>query len=127
MLPSNLGADKIHINDQSERSDNYKANNHLEAAYAAFNIPLGKFNIYAGARLELFRTAVTTYGNVSDKKRTYDYTEPASVAQRHLQLQPQIAAAHRLRYDGQPPEFRELSPSTYEDFDMYSLVMATPT
>ncbi|MFQ8804597.1 MAG: hypothetical protein ACLR8Y_05055 [Alistipes indistinctus] len=67
MLPSNLGADKIHINDQSERSDNYKANNHLEAAYAAFNIPLGKFNIYAGARLELFRTAVTTYGNVSDK------------------------------------------------------------
>ena len=24
------------------------------------------------------------------------------------------------------PEFRELSPSTYEDFDMYSLVMGNP-
>lgn len=39
MVPSNLGVDKIHINDQSEPTDNYKANNHLEAVYAAFNIP----------------------------------------------------------------------------------------
>ena len=126
MLPSNLGADKIHINDQSERSDNYKANNHLEAAYAAFNIPLGKFNIYAGARLELFRTAVTTYGNVSDKKRTYDYTNllPSLNATYNFNRKSLLRLAYGMTVNR--PEFRELSPSTYEDFDMYSLVMGNP-
>ena len=126
MVPSNLGVDKIHINDQSEPTDNYKANNHLEAVYAAFNIPLGKFNIYTGARLEMFRTAVTSFGNVSNTKRVYDYINllPSLNATYNFNKKSLLRLAYGMTVNR--PEFRELSPSTYEDFDMYSLVMGNP-
>ncbi len=126
MVPENLGIDKIHVNDRTENSDDYSANNHLEAAYAGFDIPLNAFNVYVGARLESFNTSVTSYGNVFNKVRDYNY----------LNLLPSLNATYNLRPDMllrlaygmsvNRPEFRELSPSTYEDFDMFSLVMGNP-
>lgn len=126
MVPGNLGADKIHINDQSENSDDYKADNHTEAAYAAFNIPLGRFNVYAGARFEHFHTAVTAFGNVSDKVRTYDYTNLLPSVNAFYRFNPKSLVRFGYGMTVNRPEFRELSPSTYEDFDMYSLVMGNP-
>lgn len=123
MVPDNLGIDKIHVNDRTENSDDYAANNNLEAVYAAFNIPLGRFNAYVGARFEHFHTAVTSYGNVSNKIRKYNYTNllPSLNATYNLNKKSLLRLAYGMSVNR--PEFRELSPSTYEDFDMYSLVM----
>ncbi len=77
MVPGNMGTDKIHVQDESLNGDNYSAHNRLLAAYLAINLPLGKLNLYTGARLEQVYTSVTSYPSEVDlrtKERTYSYT-----------------------------------------------------
>lgn len=122
----NLGIDKIHIQDNSNNTDNYQANNSIVSAYAAINLPLGRFNIYAGARIENFRTTVTSYLSETDlrtKDRDYNYTDllPSANVSYKLGDKSLLRLAYGMSVNRQ--EFRELSPSTYYDFDMFSLVM----
>lgn len=126
MVAENLGVDKIHINDRTENSDDYSARNHLEAVYAALDIPLNAFNVYVGARLENFNTSVTSYGNVLDKVRDYNYTNVLPSLNATYNLRPNMLLRLAYGMSVNRPEFRELSPSTYEDFDMFSLVMGNP-
>ena len=60
------------------------------------------------------------------KKRTYDYTNllPSLNATYNFNRKSLLRLAYGMTVNR--PEFRELSPSTYEDFDMYSLVMGNP-
>ena len=126
-----IGApDKLHIQEDTKNTDNYKANNNTEAAYIAAEIPVGRFNIYAGARFERFSTQLTSYtSNTTFKNKTYTYT--------YNNLLPSINATFdltdkqllRLAYgmSVNRPEFRELSPSTYYDFDMFSTITGNPS
>ena len=130
MVPGNMGTDKIHVQDESLNGDNYSAHNRLLAAYLAINLPLGKLNLYTGARLEQVYTSVTTYPSEVDlrtKERTYSYTNllPSLNATYTLTPKALVRVAYGMSVNRQ--EFRELSPSTYFDFDMFSLVQGNPS
>lgn len=122
----NLGIDKIHIQDNSNNTDNYDADNTILSAYAAVDLPLGRFNLYAGARAEKFATNVKSYLSEIDlrtKTRNYEYFNLLPSANLSYELSPKalLRVAYGMSVNRQ--EFRELSPSTYFDFDMFSLVM----
>ncbi len=129
MVPGNMGIDKIHVQDESLNGDNYSADNYLAAAYAAINLPLGQVNVYAGARLEHFNTSITSYPSEVDfrtRQRNYTYTNllPSMNATYSFTSKALLRLAYGMSVNRQ--EFRELSPSTYMDFDMFSLVMGNP-
>lgn len=127
LAPGNLGApDKIHIQDETDNTNNYRATNLTAAAYAALEYAVGRLHLYAGLRMEHYHTRVTSYVQVAtDKSERHDYT--------YDNLFPSVNASWdlterqllRLSYGRSVnrPEFRELSTSTYYDFEMFSFVM----
>ncbi len=126
LVPELLGVDKIHVNDVSESTDNYSASSMQQAAYAALDIPLGEFNLYAGARLENMLTEVTSYGYINNTVRDYNYLNLLPSFNATYNVTPKALFRFAYGMSVNRPEFRELSPSTYEDFDLYSLVMGNP-
>ncbi|MDR1348229.1 MAG: TonB-dependent receptor [Prevotellaceae bacterium] len=120
-----LGADKVYIDEITRKTNNYSANVWLGAAYFAIEIPLNKFNIYSGVRLESHNAKFTrdksdaadiiliTHKNIKDVyllpsiNMTYKFTD------KH-----QIRAAYGRSINR--PELRELSPAIYFDFDLFN-------
>ncbi|MDR2065408.1 MAG: TonB-dependent receptor [Prevotellaceae bacterium] len=120
-----LGADKVYIDEITRKTNNYKADTWLGAAYFALEIPLTKFNIYSGVRIESRNAKFTrdksdaadiiliTHKTIKDLfllpsiNTTYKFTD------RH-----QIRAAYGRSINR--PELRELSPAVYFDFDLFN-------
>jgi outer membrane receptor protein involved in Fe transport len=120
-----LGADKVFIDEITQKTNNYSAEVLHLAGYAALEIPVGKLSIYAGARLESRHTALTRDRSMSPTQTlitTNDINE--------LDLLPSVnmvyafSERHQLRAaygrSVNRPELRELSPSVYYDFDLFS-------
>ena len=128
--PEYVGApDKLHIQEDTRNTDNYAASNHTEAAYVAAELPVGRFNIYAGARFERFSTTLTSYtSNTTFKTRDYTYTYNNLLPSVNTTFKLTDKQLLRLAYgmSVNRPEFRELSPSTYYDFDMFSTITGNP-
>ena len=125
-----LGTDgKIHIQEQTQNTDNYSADNVLAAAYAAVNLPLGRFNIYTGVRFEQSTTTLTSYisdVNFKTARERYTYTNPLPSVNATYSLNPQSLLRLAYGMSVNRPEFRELAPSTYYDFDMFSFITGNP-
>ncbi|MDR1553412.1 MAG: TonB-dependent receptor [Prevotellaceae bacterium] len=120
-----LGADKVYVDEITRKTNNYTVDAWLGAAYFAFEIPLNRFNIYSGVRLESRNAKFTrdrsdaadiiliTHKNIKDIyllpsiNMTYKFTE------KH-----QIRAAYGRSINR--PELRELSPTVYFDFDLFN-------
>ena len=51
------GDDMLYLFEEMRWRDSYKGNNTLLASYLAFNIPVGKLNVYAGVRFTLWKKA----------------------------------------------------------------------
>lgn len=129
MLPANYGADKLHLLEEANRTNNYSGNNLLASGYAALTVPLGKLNIYAGVRFESSNMELVS--NLRDDEISLKGTD-----YKHNDLFPSVNATykfndkHQVRFaygkSVNRPEFREVSTSVYYDFDLASPVQGNP-
>ena len=120
-----LGGNGLNILEDLVMRNNYKGHNTLGAGYLAASLPVGKFNVYAGLRYEFNQMELIT--NTRD-----DVESPKSKFYRNRDLFPSVNTMYkfndkhqvRLSYGKSVnrPEFREVSPSVYYDFDLASNV-----
>ena len=119
--PSNFGADKLYLLEEPNRRDDYKGHNTLGAGYLAATLPFGNLSVLAGLRYEYDKMELVT--NTRD-----DRPSPLSHYYKYNDLFPSVNATykfndkHQLRLSyGKTvnrPEFREVSPSVFYDFDL---------
>lgn len=125
LVDANYGADKLYMLENVRWTNNYDGNNRLVAGYVGVNIPLNKFNVYAGVRYE--------YNKMELISNTRDYEEsPRSLFYDTSDFFPSVNATYKFSDKHQArmsygrsinrPEFREVSPSVYYDFDLASNV-----
>ena len=118
---SNFGADKLYLLEEPNMRDNYKGHNTMGAGYLAATLPFGKLSLYAGVRYEYDKMELVT--NTRDDRPSllshfYKYNDlfPS------LNTTYKFSDAHQLRLSyGKSvnrPEFREVSPSVFYDFDL---------
>jgi outer membrane receptor protein involved in Fe transport len=120
-----LGADKVYIDEITRKTNNYTADTWLGAAYFALEIPLNKFNIYSGVRLESRNAKFTR-----DKSDAADIILITHKTIKDIFLLPSINMTYKLTDKHQiraaygrsinRPELRELSPAVYFDFDLFN-------
>jgi TonB-dependent receptor len=126
MVPENLGGERLQIQDESTNLNNYKADNILGAAYLSAEVPIGGFNLNAGLRYEHHYTEMTEFTQVSGDKKdladyAYDNLFPSLNATYNLSSRALLRMAYGMSVNR--PELRELSPSVYYDFEMFSEVI----
>jgi hypothetical protein len=125
MLPEFFSADKFHISDATDNTNNYSGMNLLASGYAGLNLPFGKFNVYAGVRYENNLMSLTNFININtDDTEKFDYKQanffPSVNATYNISATNLIRFAYGKTLNRQ--EFREVSPSTYYDFELFSFV-----
>jgi TonB-dependent receptor len=130
MAPEHLGAfDKIRVQDRTDNTDNYDAENTLLAGYAAVQLPVRRFRFYAGLRFERYFTQMTAYTQIATDKQRFDYYEnndffPSLNVSYDITRRSLLRLAYGISVNRQ--ELRELTKSTYYDFDMFSRMSGNP-
>ncbi len=126
---SNYGSDALYLIEEVKWRNNYDGNNTLGAAYASVNIPVEKFDIYAGVRFEHDRMELIS--NTQDSKKSptstyYTFNDffPSVNATYHLAEKHQLRLAYGKSVNR--PEFREVSSSVFYDFDLSGSVQGNP-
>lgn len=124
-----LGTDAVYIQDDTDNTNNYDGTHAVYAAYAAVNVPVGRFNIYAGARFERSDMQITSFTQVgTDKTAKKNYVNnnifPSFNASYDIDANSLLRFAYGMTVNRQ--EFRELSTSTYFDFEMFSFITGSP-
>jgi len=128
----NINANKgVYIEEKTNPSDSYDASNLLYAGYIAINMPITKkFNIYTGVRIEYNQQILNSFSSdyslrpvKVDKKKTnffpsinmsYNFTDKAL-----------IRAAYGMTINR--PEFREIAPYAFYDFEMAATIIGNDT
>ena len=120
-----FGADRLYLLEEKCMRNNYKGRNSLGAGYLLATLPIGKLDINAGVRYEFNQMELIT--NTRD-----DVESPQSKYYRNSDIFPSLNSTYKfndrqqLRFSyGRSvnrPEFREVSPSVYYDFDLASHV-----
>ena len=121
-----MGANGLYMFEQQQMRNNYRGHNTLGAAYLTTSLPFGKLGIHAGVRFE--------HNDMELISNTRDYEK--SEMSRHYRtndLFPSVNATYKINDKHQVrlsygrsinrPEFREVSPSVFYDFDLASDVM----
>ena len=120
------------VKEVTQKADSYSADNFLKAGYIAVNIPFNKmFNVYLGVRAEHNKLTLEGY------KRDGTDSNPVNVKIDSLDFFPSLNATLKLsdkymfRYSfGKTvnrPEFREVSPFVFYDFDQNATTYGNPT
>jgi len=123
-----LGQNKvITLDEQTSVANTYNAQNLLAAGYAAWNLPIGKLNVYGGVRAEY---------NLLTLNGFFDANTPVKVNNNTFNLFPSINASYNLTEKSlvriafastiNRPEFREVSPLVYYDFTEKNTVTGNP-
>ncbi len=127
---ANFGADKLYMLEEPQMRNNYEGKNTLGAAYFAATLPFGPLSVYAGLRLEYDRMELIT--NTSDYQKSpmshvYEYADlfPSANATYKFNDKHQLRASYGRSVNR--PEFREVSPSVFYDFDLASNVQGNTT
>ena len=120
-----FGANRLYLLEEKCMRNNYKGRNALGAGYLLATLPIGRLNINAGVRYEFNQMELIT--NTRD-----DVESPQSKFYRNSDIFPSLNSTYkiddrqqfRLSYGRSVnrPEFREVSPSVYYDFDLASHV-----
>ena len=121
----NYGDDGLYLIDDTKMRNDYSGNHFIASAYAAVNLPLGAFNVYAGLRFEHSRMELIS--NTRDYEKSphstyYDGDDifPSVNATYKLNDRHQLRASYGRSVNR--PEFREVSSSVFYDFDLASSV-----
>ncbi|MBN2487178.1 MAG: carboxypeptidase-like regulatory domain-containing protein [Bacteroidales bacterium] len=134
LVADNFFIDETNINrtgfaykDGSRPSDSYQISNEITAAYLGLKIPLTKFaDLYGGIRSErLNRLTYDFYEDISVGDSIDVSTDTLNIFP-SANLTVKISDKHIIRFSyGKTvnhPEFRELSPAAYYDFDLNAIV-----
>jgi outer membrane receptor protein involved in Fe transport len=135
MKPDNFWFDRtvpytqhgLSYRDNSRAKDSYDATDILAAGYAAINIPVSKkISIYGGVRMENWNREIT---NFFEKTGNADRTP---IIRDTLDIFPSATLTWNLNQSNlfrisygktvNRPEFREMSPFDYQDFDLFAIV-----
>lgn len=122
----NYGPDKLYMYEEINYLNNYKGKQSQASGYVGLNLPWRAFSVYAGVRYEYCRQTLsmnTRQFEESLKDTDYDYSDffPSVNMTYRLNASHQLRAAYGRSINR--PEFRELSPSVFYDFDLGSSVM----
>ena len=125
MRPEWLSADKFSIGDATDNTNNYKGTNTLASGYVAMSIPYGNFSVYAGVRYEYNLMQLTKFTHVAtNNSKQFDFEQadffPSVNATYNISKTNLLRFAYGKTINRQ--EFREVSPSSYYDFELYSFV-----
>ncbi len=125
LQPQNYGDQGLYLIDDTKMTNDYDGHQLTASAYAAVNVPLGAFNVYAGARFEHVRQ--TLVSNTSDyERRTSSRNYDGNDIFPSLNATYKIGSTQQMRFSyGRSinrPEFREISTSVFYDFDLASNV-----
>lgn len=120
-----FGADKLYLLEEQHMRNNYKGHNTLGAGYMVTTLPIGKLSVYAGLRYEYSHMELIT--NTSDYKPSpfsHNYTYSDLFPSVNMTYKFNERHQSRLSYGKtvNRPEFREMSPSVFYDFDLVSNV-----
>lgn len=121
----NMAADRLYMIEEMQMRNNYRGYNTLAAGYANALLPLGKLSVLAGVRFEYNDMALisnTRDYEVSERSQHYRHSNffPSVNFTYHLCNKQQLRLSYGRSINR--PEFRELSPSVYYDFDLASNV-----
>lgn len=112
----------IRVAEKTSDSDSYEAENELLAGYVAFNIPFArKWNVYAGARVEYNKqqlSIATQPDPVFENPKTDFY--PSVNATYNFTERSLLRVAYGKSVNR--PEFREIAPFVYYDFEQVANV-----
>ncbi|HEX3007741.1 MAG TPA: TonB-dependent receptor, partial [Bacteroidales bacterium] len=118
----------IKLSEETSKSDSYDAGNRQLAGYVALNIPVSKkINVYVGARAEKNSQNINSYDR---------YQQPIEVVNDTLDIFPSANISYnfneknliRLAYGKSinRPEFREIAPFPFYDFENNALFSGNP-
>ena len=120
---SNMGYDRLYLFEQQQMRNNYRGKNRLGAGYVAADLPFGAIALHAGVRYEyndmqlISNTRDTERSEQSRHYRTNDLF-PSFNATYKINGQHQMRLSYGRSINR--PEFREVSPSVFYDFDLAS-------
>ena len=126
LIPENYGPDKLYLYENVNFLNSYKASNRQLSGYVGVNIPWRSFTIYGGVRYEyvdqlLRMNTRQSEESLQDTHYYYkDFFPSVNVSYRFNDMH-QVRAAYGRSTNR--PEFRELAPTVYYDFDLGSSVM----
>ncbi len=118
----------IKLAEETGKSDSYTGNNDQIAGYVAFQIPFtGKFSVYAGIRGEKNKQSINSYDR---------FQQPITVLNDTFNILPSVNAIYkfsernllRMAYGKSlnRPEFREIAPFPFYDFDNNAVYSGNP-
>lgn len=120
-----FGEGGLYLLEMPKMTNDYDGNNILGAAFVAATLPLGSFNIHTGVRFEYSRMELIR--NLKDTEKS-----PQSTYYTYRDFFPSFNATYKIDERNQMrlsygksvnrPEFREVSPSVFYDFDLASNV-----
>ncbi len=119
----------IKLSEVTALSDSYTAGNNQLAGYISAKIPLGqKINIYAGLRAEKNRQTLSSYKQASTVRVNVDRDTinlfPSANVTYNLTEKSLIRAAYGMTINR--PEFREIAPFYYVDFEQNAGIYGAP-
>jgi hypothetical protein len=129
-VPDNFNSTTgIKLMESTDKSDSYKAGNYLFAGYAAINIPISKqINIYTGARIEENQQFLSSCMQGT--------TIPVNVNRDNLHIFPSANLTYNINSKNavraaygesiNRPEFREIAPFYFVDFDENAGIYGNP-
>ncbi len=126
LIPENYGPDKLYIYENVNFLNSYKASSKQLSGYVGINIPWKSLTVYGGVRYEYVDQLLrmNTRQSESSLQNTHYYYKDFFPS---VNLNYKFSDEHQLRTAyGRTinrPEFRELAPTVYYDFDLGSSVM----
>ena len=119
----NFGPNKLYLLEDVNKMNDYDGHNLQGAAYVQATLPLGKLDIHAGLRYEYNRMELVSNTKSAVESHESHFYKSGDLFP-SLNLTYHVNDAHQLRASyGRSvnrPEFREVSPSVYYDFDLAS-------
>lgn len=126
LIPENFGPDRLYIYENVNFLNSYKASSKQLSGYIGINIPWEALTVYGGVRYEyvdqlLRMNTRQTELSLQDTHYYYKDLFPSVNLNYKFSDEHQLRAAYGRTINR--PEFRELAPTVYYDFDLGSSVM----
>lgn len=126
-----LGTDKVYVDETSRKSNAYDGTYSVTAGYVTATLPVGRFNIDPGVRAEMWDMSITYDRSMSPTTELItrnDYYKlsilPALNVAYNFNRKHLIRASYGRTVNR--PEFREVSPAVFYDFDLFAEVQGNP-
>lgn len=128
LAPENINTTTgFKIDEDTKGSDSYRASNNLLATYIMTDMPLGKWNLNAGVRMESSKQHLTSY-TLTGLPLQVKLDTVAILPSFNLSYNITDKMLVRMAYGKtlNRPEFREMAPYTFYDFEQNFIINGNP-